>query len=94
MIGFEGRLQWRQHELFKLRAKLPQRKKSWDYKRLGILSHSARERFPHAKFAIRSFLVRRTRNEHGARAGVLQASSVTAIIGFGAAPSPGFIRKS
>jgi hypothetical protein len=34
MIGFAGRLQWRQHKLFKLRAKLPQRKKYMQFKGL------------------------------------------------------------
>jgi hypothetical protein len=32
MIGFEGRLQWRRHKLFKLRAKRVQRKKYIAYK--------------------------------------------------------------
>jgi hypothetical protein len=35
MIGFEGRLQWRQHKLFKLRAKPPQRKNTKYYKMLA-----------------------------------------------------------
>jgi hypothetical protein len=36
MIGFAGRLQWRQHKLFKLRAKLPQCEKARYYKMLAI----------------------------------------------------------
>jgi hypothetical protein len=35
MIGFEGRLQWRQRNPFKLRANLPQRKNPRNYKWLG-----------------------------------------------------------
>jgi hypothetical protein len=31
MIGFDGRLQWRQHRLFKLRAKPRKRKKDMNY---------------------------------------------------------------
>jgi hypothetical protein len=56
MIGFEGRHQWRQHQLFKLRAKPPQRK---NYIFFNIL-HQSPTFFagvnPHAKLAIRSFL--------------------------------------
>jgi hypothetical protein len=51
------------------------------------------DRGAHAKFAIRSFFVRRTINEQGQRNG-FQASSVTAIIGFGAAPLPGLTWNS
>jgi hypothetical protein len=36
MIGFGGRLRWRQHKLFKLRAKPLQRKKGMNYRRLYI----------------------------------------------------------
>jgi hypothetical protein len=36
MIGFDGRLQWRQQELFKLRAKLPQCKKNMIRNELGV----------------------------------------------------------
>jgi hypothetical protein len=43
MVGFEGRHQWRQHELFKLRAKLLQRKKR-KYFRVLLLQRSAPER--------------------------------------------------
>ena len=50
--------------------------------------------YSHSKFAIRSILVRRTRIEQAIKP-VPQASSVAfAIIGFGALPSPGFIRNS
>jgi hypothetical protein len=41
MIGFEGRLQWRQHKLFKLRAKLPQRKKWFIQKWLRAMSQAS-----------------------------------------------------
>src|SRR5882762_2891477 len=48
-----------------------------------------KDRGPHPKFAIRSILVRRTRIEQTQKQR-FQASSVAfAIIGFGAAPSPG-----
>jgi hypothetical protein len=40
MVGFEGRHQWRQHELFKLRAKLLQRKKH-KYFRALLVQRSA-----------------------------------------------------
>jgi hypothetical protein len=63
MIGFDGRLQWRQHKLFKLRAKPPQREKDMIYNELDVSPRQRRERVAHPKFAIRSFLVRRTRNE-------------------------------
>ena len=53
-----------------------------------------RDRYSHSKFAIRSILVRRTRIEQAEKP-VRQAFSVAfAIIGFGAFPSPGFIRNS
>jgi hypothetical protein len=94
MIGFDGRLQWRRHELFKLRAKLPRRKNAINYRGLGVWSRSNPKRNPHPKFAIRSFLVRRTRNEQAAYLSLFQAASVSAIIGFGAVPAPGFSRKS
>jgi hypothetical protein len=38
--------------------------------------------------------VRRTINKQALRAGAVQASSVTAIIGFGAAPAPGLTWNS
>jgi hypothetical protein len=63
MIAFEGRLQWRQHKLFKLRARRVQCEKTMIYRELP---HRRAERAtdePHPNFAIRSFLVRRTRNE-------------------------------
>jgi hypothetical protein len=85
MIGFDGRLQWRQHKLFKLRAKLPQRKKAMFCKRLCISPGRGRIGNPLPKFAIRSFFVRRTINKQALNS-ALQASSVTAIIGFGAFP--------
>src|SRR6266851_2431311 len=65
MIGFEGRLQWRQQTPFKLHAKLLRRKKSINYKRLDVPPDGVPYPAPHPKFAIRSFLVRRTRNEQG-----------------------------
>jgi hypothetical protein len=63
MIGFDGRLQWRQHELFKLRAKLPRRKKDTVCNELGVLPRNRRDIVAPPKFAIRSNLVRRTRIE-------------------------------
>jgi hypothetical protein len=63
MIGFEGRHQWRRKKLFKLHAKLVQRKKRIIYKGLDIPSGSSPNFGSHPKFAIRSFVVRRTRNE-------------------------------
>jgi hypothetical protein len=63
MSGLEGRHQWRQHKLFKLRAKLLQRKKYLWYNQLGGAPKSGRERRTHPKFAIRLFLVRRTINK-------------------------------
>jgi len=36
MIGFDGRQQWRQHQLFKLCAKPAQREKSFDYRWLSL----------------------------------------------------------
>src|SRR6266436_8770641 len=64
-MSFEGRLQWRRQTLFKLHAKPPQCKKSINYKRLGVPPDGLPYPAPHPKFAIRSFLVRRTRNEQG-----------------------------
>jgi hypothetical protein len=94
MIGFEGRHQWRQHQLFKLRAKPSRREKSIKYKDLLVTPVGATWLTPHPKFAIRSILVRRTRIEQ-AMENCVQASSVAfAAMGFGAAPSPGFILNS
>jgi hypothetical protein len=66
MIGFEGRLQWRQHKPFKLRAKPPKRKKTIIQRWLRVMSQAGPNLAAHPKFAIRSFFVRRTRNEQGA----------------------------
>jgi hypothetical protein len=94
MIGFEGRLQWRRHQLFKLRAKPLQRKNRFSYNGLMAPPEWLAERRAHPKFAIRSFFVRRTKNEQPQKQGLSQAASVAAIIGFGAAPAPGLSRKS
>src|SRR5258708_30785766 len=94
MIGFDGRLQWRRHGLFKLHAMLPQCKKGMNYRGLVVWPRSNPKRNPHPKFAIRSFLGRRTRNEQAAYLSLFQAASGSAIIGFGAVPTPGFSRKS
>jgi hypothetical protein len=72
MIGFEGRLQWRQHKPFKLRAKLPQRKKTIIQRWLRVMSQVGPNLAAHPKFAIRSFFVRRTRNGQGGEFGVLR----------------------
>jgi hypothetical protein len=63
MIGFDGRHQWRRQKLFKLHAKPSQRKKCVYYNKLVAKLALPTERYAHPKFAIRSFLVRRTRNE-------------------------------
>jgi hypothetical protein len=63
MIGFAGRLQWRQHKLFKLCARLVQRENVMNYRMLPSTGFAARNRKPHSKFAIRSILVRRTKIE-------------------------------
>jgi hypothetical protein len=94
MIGFEGRLQWRRHELFKLRAKPLQCENYLNYNNLVTPPELLAERRAHRKFAIRSFFVRRTKNEQLQEQGLFQAASVAAIIGFGAIPAPGFRRKS
>jgi hypothetical protein len=65
MISFGGRLQWRQHKLFKLRAKLPEGKKGIIHKWLRVMSQKAPNLAAHPKFAIRLFFVRRTRSEQG-----------------------------
>jgi hypothetical protein len=67
MIGFEGRLQWRRHKLFKLRARRVQCKNAMIYKAL-LDGRATRPSWDtHLKFAIRLFLVRRTRNKHELR---------------------------
>jgi hypothetical protein len=43
MIGFEGRLQWRQHELFKLRAKPLTHRKDMNYIMLEDIPNVLRE---------------------------------------------------
>jgi hypothetical protein len=63
MIGFRGRLQWRRQKLFKLHAKPSHRKKNIRDKGLGIAAGNSPNLRPHPKFAIRSFFVRRTKNE-------------------------------
>jgi hypothetical protein len=98
MIGLEGRLQWRRHKLFKLRAKPPAAQKQQLFQfitravRRIIAPH--RNGYSHSKFAIRSILVRRTRIEQSEKPGLYASSVAFAIIGFGALPSPGFIRNS
>jgi hypothetical protein len=51
------------HQLFKLRAKPAQREKAINCNKLGDAFKSGNDHQSHPKFAIRSFLVRRTRNE-------------------------------
>jgi hypothetical protein len=63
MIGFEGRLQWRRHKLFKLRAKLVQCENDINYNELLNRRVTYAANATHPKFAIRSILVRRTRIE-------------------------------
>jgi hypothetical protein len=63
MIGFEGRLQWRQHKLFKLRARPVRCKNGIIYKVLCKHRIAVAEGQTHPKFAIRSIVVRRTRFE-------------------------------
>src|SRR6201991_4610943 len=65
MIGLEGRLQWRQHKLFKLRARRVQCKNTIIYIRLCNFRRRTRVARSHPKFAIRSIVVRRTRNKQG-----------------------------
>jgi hypothetical protein len=60
MIGFEGRLQWRQQTSFKLRANLIKCKKYIFYKTLDVRAASGGNHRPLPKFAIRLFFVRRT----------------------------------
>jgi hypothetical protein len=98
MIGLEGRLQWRRHQLFKLRAKPPAAQKR---ELCQFITHAARQiiaprrnRYSHSKFAIRSNVVRRTKFEQAEKPGPYASSVAFAIIGFGALPSPGFIRNS
>jgi hypothetical protein len=56
MIGFDGRHQWRQHKLFKLRAKLVQYKIYKFHKALPTMPQTFARRNPHGKFAIRLFI--------------------------------------
>jgi hypothetical protein len=67
MIGFEGRHQWRQHKLFKLRAKLLQCENQLDHNKLVAERNLLHDGLPHLKFAIRLFLVRRTKNKQTSR---------------------------
>src|SRR6266702_3586123 len=98
MSGLEGRLQWRRHKLFKLRAKPPAPQKIVLFQYIASfmqpLLTERRNRFPHSKFAIRPILVRRTRIGQLAQSSSYASSVALAIIGFGALPSPGFIRNS
>ena len=98
MSGLKGRHQWRQHKLFKLRAKPPAPRKTYFVQCVISLARRKSSRrgnlIPLSKFAIRPILVRRTRIGQTMDS-LPQASSVAfAIIGFGALPSPGFIRNS
>src|SRR3977135_2744441 len=70
MIGFEGRLQWRRQKLFKLHAKPLQRKTSRYNNNLVAKLALLADSDAHPKFAIRSFLVRRTGNEQTSRTDV------------------------
>jgi hypothetical protein len=63
MIGFDGRLRWRQENLFKLCAKPPQRQLLIIFNILGRPPEVLTAADSHSKFAIRLFLVRRTRNK-------------------------------
>jgi hypothetical protein len=63
MIGFEGRHQWRQHNLFKLRAKRAALEYLIFYNGLWFRGPRRRSARPHSKFAFSSILVRRTKNE-------------------------------
>jgi hypothetical protein len=65
MIAFDRRLRWRQHKLFKLCAKLPQREKNTLYRWLAARMEEQAQFPTHRKFAIRSIIVRRTIIEHG-----------------------------
>ena len=68
MIGFDGRHQWRRQKLFKLRAKPLQDKISLYYNMLVAKLALLADSDAHPKFAFRSFLVRRTRNEQVSQA--------------------------
>lgn len=59
-MGFDGRLQWRRYDPFKLRAKPQKRKKCMFYRDLEERPVVREISAPHPKFAIRPFLVRRT----------------------------------
>jgi hypothetical protein len=85
MIGFDGRHQWRRHKLFKLHAKPLQRGNSLYYNKLQAMPELLTGGASPPKFAIRSFLVRRTKNEQ-AWHGNFQTSSVAAVMAFGADP--------
>jgi hypothetical protein len=63
MIDFDGRHQWRRQKLFKLRAKPLQDKISLYYNMLVAKLALLADSDAHPKFALRSFLVRRTTNE-------------------------------
>ena len=69
MIGLEGRHQWRQHKLFKLRARRVQCENTINYRVLLKRLVWRADSKPHPKFAIRSILVRRTRIERIANFG-------------------------
>jgi hypothetical protein len=79
MIGLEGRLQWRQHKLFKLRARRVQRKNSINYKELLRRLFTRATGEPHRKFAIRSILVRRTRIEQSFHPVIARSSCDEAV---------------
>ena len=80
MIGFDRRRRWRRHQLFKLRAKLPQSKIDNHFNGLFEIPGFAGERLPHLKFAIRSFLVRRTisMQPHGLTENAFAGSGISA----------------
>jgi hypothetical protein len=61
MMGFEGRRQWRQHKLFKLRANQPRSGNQLFCSHLAIQPLPRPGCHPHAKFAIRLNVVRRTK---------------------------------
>jgi hypothetical protein len=56
MIGFEGRLRWRQQKLFKLHAKLPQCEIRINFNILPALPETFAGASSHRKFAIRLFI--------------------------------------
>jgi hypothetical protein len=79
MIGFEGRLQWRRHKLFKLRAKRVQCENAMIYKKLADRRAAPATGEPHPKFAIRSILVRRTKIEQRLHTVIARSSCDEAI---------------